>query len=303
VVDVKGVGRRVGRSAGLAGTYAKALAGSVLPGGEQDPADVVPMSATAEVAIDPDKLARYRQVCGFPPEGPLPVPYPHILGFPSSLKLMTARRFPFPLLGLVHTRNRILVRRPVAPDAVGLTVEIATSRLFAHPKGMEVDVTTILRQDGQAVWEETSTYLRRGRPTHEVAGEEGGHLQRRARPNWPDPPADASRTAVRVAGDIGRRYSAVAGDVNPIHLTAVTAKPFGFNRPIAHGMWSLANTLAVAVPDLGERPTTVDAGFRKPLFVPGDAIIASAPDGGATLVWLTDGQGQAVHLVARVEPG
>lgn len=302
MVDVKGMGRTVGRSAGMAGSYAKALAGSVLPGGSMDPADVVELSAGTAVVVDGEQLAKYRQVCGFAADGPLPLTYPHILGFPLSLKLMTGRDFPLPLMGLVHTRNRITSHQPLPVGTDDLAVEVRTSRLFAHPKGVEVDVLTVLRHAGEPVWEEVSTYLRRGRPTHEVGDAAAEHLQRRDRPMWPDPPAGARRIEVRVAGDIGRRYASVAGDVNPIHLTSLTAKPFGFSKPIAHGMWTLANTLAVAVPDVAERAVAVDAGFRRPLVLPGEAAIVSADDtgSGTTTVWLTDPAGEQVHLVAQV---
>src|SRR6266487_1403229 len=40
--------------------------------------------------------------------------------------------------------------------------------------------------------------------------------------------------------DLGRRYAAVSGDRNPIHLYRLTAWLFGFRRPIAHGMWAAA---------------------------------------------------------------
>ena len=48
----------------------------------------------------------------------------------------------------------------------------------------------------------------------------------------------------RLPGDLGRRYAAVSGDRNPIHLYPLTAKALGFPRQIAHGMWSLARCVA-----------------------------------------------------------
>jgi hypothetical protein len=48
----------------------------------------------------------------------------------------------------------------------------------------------------------------------------------------------------RLAGNLGRRYGAVSGDRNPIHLYPVTAKAFGFPTNIAHGMWTKARSLA-----------------------------------------------------------
>ncbi len=48
-----------------------------------------------------------------------------------------------------------------------------------------------------------------------------------------------------IPSDIGRRYAAVSGDSNPIHLYNFTAKLFGFPRAIAHGMWTKAKCLSM----------------------------------------------------------
>ena len=48
----------------------------------------------------------------------------------------------------------------------------------------------------------------------------------------------------RLAPDLGRRYAAVSGDFNPIHLSPATSRLFGFRRPIIHGMWTHARALA-----------------------------------------------------------
>ena len=42
----------------------------------------------------------------------------------------------------------------------------------------------------------------------------------------------------KLPGDLGRKYAAVSGDHNPIHLYPLTAKALGFPRQIAHGMWT-----------------------------------------------------------------
>ena len=82
----------------------------------------------------------------------------------------------------------------------------------------------------------------------------------RRRPTWPaarrrrtaprrptsrSPSATWSGSAAtwRIPDDAGRRYAKVSGDVNPIHLSGLTAKAFGFKRAIAHGMWVKARVL------------------------------------------------------------
>ena len=65
----------------------------------------------------------------------------------------------------------------------------------------------------------------------------------------------------------GRAYAAVAGDVNPIHLHALTAKAMGFPRAIAHGMWTYARALAVLGPATAG-PSRSHAWFGKPVLLP-----------------------------------
>ena len=156
-----------------------------------------------------------------------------------------------------------------------------------HAKGRVFDfVTTITDPDGAPVWESTSSYLRRGR------GEESA-------PAGLDIPATPSNGVVwSLPGDLGRRYGAVSGDLNPIHLYPVTAKALGFPRQIAHGMWSLARCVAFLENRLPEA-VTVDVAFKKPILLPGRVAFGSERyDDGYTFS-LTDPRTGAPHLVGR----
>ena len=53
-----------------------------------------------------------------------------------------------------------------------------------------------------------------------------------------EPPRPTGRWSL--AADTGRRYAAVSGDVNTIHLSGLSAKAFGFPSAIAHGMYTMA---------------------------------------------------------------
>ena len=98
--------------------------------------------------------------------------------------------------------------------------------------------------DGENVWEETSTYLRRGKGDESASS---GSV-------FPD--AEPTGIVWKLPGDLGRRYAAVSGDHNPIHLYPITAKALGFPRQIAHGMWTMARCVAALenrLPGLGPR--------------------------------------------------
>jgi acyl dehydratase len=92
-------------------------------------------------------------------------------------------------------------------------------------------------------------------------------------------PADAPAAAEwRLGGDLGRRYAAVSGDRNPIHMHSLTAKPLGFPGAIAHGMWTKAHCLA-AIESRLPAAFSVDVRFRKPILLPGRVEFASAAEG------------------------
>ena len=243
-----------------------------------------------DVPVDAAHLRRYAEVCGFPRKDTLPMTYPHVLAFPLHLAIMTDGSFPFPAIGTVHLENSITQHRPLlATETVQVTVR--PDGLRAHPKGRVFDLVTTVHARGELVWEETSTMLRRG-----SAGSTTRSVARCRGATFADVPAGT--TQWRLAGDLGRRYAAVSGDHNPIHLHPLTAKAFGFPRHIAHGMWSLARC-AAAVENRLPDAVRVDGAFKKPVLLPGTVSFGTAatPDGQAFA--LTSPKDGSPHLVGR----
>ena len=84
-------------------------------------------------------------------------------------------------------------------------------------------------------------------------------------------------TEFQVPGDIGKQYAKVTGDFNPIHVSRLGARLFGFPRPIAHGMWSVAKTFEL-IEHTGF-PIEHTAIFKGPMFVGSTAKLVSSKDG------------------------
>ncbi|MEW1778107.1 MaoC/PaaZ C-terminal domain-containing protein [Streptomyces sp. NPDC086777] len=234
------------------------------------------------VRPDLERLAGYERVCGYATgEDGLPVTYPHVLGFPLAMRLMTAREFPLPLLGLVHTSVEI-ERYAELPGGGTYDIAVHVEELRPHRRGTEATVVTGVRIGEDLVWESRSTYLARHRTRHpgETVREEPGR---------PLPVVEEWR----IAGDVGRRYGAASGDRNPIHLHPLTARLFGFPRAIAHGMWTVARCLAAhGVPTAA----VVRAEFRAPVLLPARVEYAAA-DGRFQLR-----SGDRVHVAGSVGP-
>jgi acyl dehydratase len=253
------------------------------------------------VRIDPRHLADYDHVCGFTLRDTLPATFLHICAFPLHLALMTDASFPFPAIGLVHLANRITVHRPARIDET-FDLRVTATPIEPHPKGRTFTIVTTASVEGERVWEDHSTMLKRGGGTDADraggAGRDGS--AELADAEAPDPATGPVRSNVRaqaqwrLSGDLGRRYAAVSKDRNPIHLHAATARLFGFPRPIAHGMWTKAACLAALEPHLPDA-YTVDVSFKKPIFLPGKATF-EAHDGA----FAVKGAKEILHLEGTV---
>ena len=98
-------------------------------------------------------------------------------------------------------------------------------------------------------------------------------------------------------------YAGVSGDLNPIHVADLTARPFGFRAAIAHGMWSMARCAAEidrAVP--ASVPRVLEVQFRKPVFLPSWLSLRSARCGSGAQFALLDAQGERLHLAGSLRP-
>jgi hypothetical protein len=236
------------------------------------------------VPVDPAHVDAYAKVCGFPRKDALPLPYLHMLVFPLHMALLTDADFPFSAMGLVHLENTINRHRETTA-AERYDVSVRAIDLRPHAKGQMFDMVSRVWVEGDLVWDEVSTYLRRGK------GEEG------ASQGMELDGVDGPGIEWRLPADLGRRYGAVSGDRNPIHLYPWSAKALGFPRQIAHGMWTKARSIAAIENRLPEQ-VTVDVAFKKPVLLPG-AVEFRVDQGEDVRFALVSPKDGAPHLLGR----
>ncbi len=244
--------------------------------------------------IDRAHLAAYQRVCGFAVSDELPATYLHVIAFPLSVDLMTRGDFPLPLLGLVHVANEVSVLRP-ASAGERFAVEVHTEKLRPHRAGVQFDVVATARVLDEPVWHSRSIYLRRQHNPHSAAAAEGAEAARRAASVALQRPG----VLLRVPRDAGRRYAAVSGDRNPIHLHPLSARALGFPRAIAHGMWLKARTLATLQGRLaGSYRAQIE--FQSPAFLPSTVRIVAAADGDGWRLDMRNARSGKPHLDGTV---
>ncbi|WP_324194487.1 MaoC family dehydratase [Nocardia blacklockiae] len=222
------------------------------------------------VTVDVDNLAAYCHATGQRFGDSLPLTYPFVLTFPVVMQLVVARDFPFVAVGAVHAENVIERTREISVSEP-LDIHAHVENLREHPKGLLVDAISEVRVGRELVWRQVTTFLHQQRTSLS-----GGPKPEPKPEEAPPPPL---RT-LRVDQALIHRYAAASGDRNPIHMSALSAKAFGFPRSIAHGMWSAAAILGVIE---GRVPaqTTYSVKFGKPVLLPATVnVYADQAEGG-----------------------
>lgn len=260
------------------------------------PGEVIPaIELRRDVVVEPAWLASYRRLTGDVDSDVLPPCAPQVLAVGLHLQILQDARFPLPALGMVHVANVIEERRALpATGALSLVARVDGHR--PHDKGVTFDIVTEARvsgDDGPPPWRSVMTALVRD-----------------PRLAQPQPKSEArvvagavvSSSSIRVREDTGRRYAGVAGDANPIHLWATTAKAFGFPRAIAHGMWTLARCLAEVSASLPPLPRQTTVKFIRPVLLPSTILVETRRGDDGLALRVTPERAGSPHLTGTVAP-
>lgn len=216
-----------------------------------------------EVVLDAGAIAAYAKVCGFTQAHGVPLLYPQMLTFPLAMAFIGSEDCPWPGMGTVHLANRVRQHaRLNAGDT--LRVEMRTGKMIAHEKGQIFNLEMGILRDDKLVWEATQTLLRIG-----VKAPVGPAFASALGSELPL----SHQTDFVAPSDIGRRYGMVSGDLNPIHVSALSAKLFGFRQAIAHGLWTNARALVAMLPQAPLAQAEMNVEFKTPLFLPARASL------------------------------
>jgi hypothetical protein len=250
----------------------------------------------AKVSIDRKHLERYSEICGAATGATLPVAYPHILATPLHLAVLGAEAFPVKIFGLVHVQNRIAMRQPLSAD------EPAEIRTWVEghrdtERGQEFDLHTEYVVAGEPLWDETCTFLARKRP---AAGAARTTTSSRTPESSPDAVTIKS-SSFRAPAGLGRRYGFISGDVNPIHMSDLTARAFGFPKAIAHGMWSLGRLASDFEAAQFDGGCELNVSFKLPIFMPAWLMLQRWEVENGTAFALRDAQGEKPHLTGTLK--
>lgn len=231
----------------------------------------------------------------------------HNVCFPATAQVLGESAVPARLLGLVHES---LVWEIVEPLPVG--VEATASSLITRTdrrRGLSIEVTSVVSVGDTAHYVERAVYFSRkplrgpafdfvhlGAPDG-WAGLEVPDLRTTFGINDVGGLAIGQRAATHsreLGSDAGRTWAKISGDVNPIHMSNASARPFGFKSAIAHGAAIEAWVHACLGVD-GTAPASGSTKFRAPTRIPNEIELVPFGDGLFGVIETRSGR-DLVHL-------
>jgi len=242
-----------------------------------------------------EHLKKYNIVCSLDSNSPnkttnVSICFLEALSTNLMATIISLPQFPLSALGLIHINNLIHQYEEIKiGQTIDLECYVEDHRIT--DRGIEVDLITTGAIGNIIVWKCITTLLSRKKTKQE-----------RKQPTSDNKEVWEKQSNYKVAENIGRKYASVSGDYNPHHLWWFTAKPFGFNRPIAQGLWSLAGCIAELskISQYPKYPITVEASFKRPLFLPSEVVFAYKYSEGGISFALYDKTGKIPHLFGSV---
>lgn len=217
----------------------------------------------------------------------LPLTYFYLLAQRAHLALMLDKRFPWPILGMVHVANKMEWLGPLdSNQGLELHVDIQFPPRAAARKRVRPLYVVEFKQQGHCVLRCESAY--------QVDTGSHSSATRRMRAETLDLSSWLQLDIWNLDAACGRRYARLSGDYNPIHLHPWLSRWFGFNQPIIHGMYSVARIQADIERHFDACIESMDVTFKRPLALPNQAVSHIQAESGKLMV--TDAAGQKSFL-------
>jgi len=226
--------------------------------------------------LDADHVRRYSDAFGFP-AGPVPLTYLYLLTQRAQLATMLDRAIPFRIVGLIHVSNDLAMQSQVRTDAPLVLVTTLSMPEPGANGAVECVLETVASADGKTVFTCTSRYLIK-------RGQRAKHAP--ASPSVA-PVGDVVGEWV-VTADAGRRYAALSGDWNPIHLWPWSARLMGMHAPIIHGMETMARVCAAFEQSANRRVTSLACHFKRAVPLGASATLMACQIPGSFVVKCSD---------------
>lgn len=239
---------------------------------------LVEFARHASIEFSDKKLKAYHDLTGWSRGGIHPI-FPYALNTHLHFALVNDKYFPFNPFGLVHKKETIICHAPLTKGKWKMSAKV--DDIIEVDKGYEVIIKTDLTIDEKLVWESKTIAFKKTK---------SGPSKLRSN----DQKITSNIEWVVPAGH-GRKYAKISHNIDPIHMSAKSAKLMGHNKgAIMHGMWTVAR--GVSAYSQLTYPFHINIKFVSPIYMPAKVLYHETENGFG--VYAEDGL--RPHLLAEI---
>jgi MaoC like domain len=243
----------------------------------------------APMEIETQHLAKYRSLCQC--KTSIPALYPQVMSFTLQMSLLTHRLMPFPVMGLVHLSNRVEVLQEITLENRHLAFTCSVGEQRTTSSGVSFDIIThALNERDEVIWLGVATFLYRCKTDISKTSSLDSHNMA----------IDGISQCWQLPKNLGRRYGRISKDLNPIHLSRLSANLFGFKRCIVHGLWLNARCIGALESSLPEAPYAITCRFMRPIYLPRRVLFYSLENSEGIAVQVWSDNKEDLHFTAKI---
>ena len=197
-----------------------------------------------------DKLVnRFNQLTNWTDNSIAPT-FPYALSTHIHFDLVNDPLFPFSPYGLLHKKEEITVLKNLKQGQWEMHSYIESYDELES--GHEFLLHSDLYIDGELTWQSKTTAYKRSKPS----------IRKKNKPlNAPN-----ETKTLCLEPHMARDYALVSKNIDPIHMSFLSAKIMGHKSSIMHGMWGLARSLSEIKKLRG--PYQINCTFISPMYLP-----------------------------------
>ena len=198
-------------------------------------------------------LSRFNKICNIKNSGEISLIYPITLVFPFFQRILSLKQAPLSMFNVLGNHLKIIQYRQIGlDDILHIFCEISCVRIVS--KGLEIDLSAVIKVSGETVWSATETFFYRGH-----FGETDTSVEKTVFEAIPD--AKIIAKWFLPSGN-GFRFARVSGDGNGIHYSKFYARLFGFERDFAQPFYILGETINYLINNDKSNAFSLEVAFK-----------------------------------------
>ena len=197
---------------------------------------IPPISAGINgIGIDRRHLSRFNKICEIE-NSEISMIYPITIVFPLFQRILSLKEAPLSMFNVLGKHLKIVQYRKIGiEEKFDILCEISNLRIVS--KGLELDLSGVIKIAGEPVWTAMETFFYRGH-----FGEPDENIEEGAFESIPD--AKIIAVWFLNSGN-GFRFARISSDGNGIHYSKLYARLLGFKRDFAQPFLILGNSLTL----------------------------------------------------------